>query len=249
MSNFWTAIIAAGAAILSSILTSYLTHYFERRLRKREHELNWLEERFTPALNFLGKVSAIISNAPNTPKGRKQIVDEIHNIVTGPSTENNAWCIAVLLDPEETGLRDHVLSTMTYARIAEGGKELTEYQVRLQLSLEALAKEFRRERQAIVAGKSLETLINERKTELDRTTHRFVEALNVLRAFVNSEADLDPSLRKLQFSDVRGASLDLAFKIVFDAGGRQKQIRLQELHRECEQRGWLSQPIGDGGVH
>lgn len=68
------------------------------------------------------------------------------------------------------GFRDHILSTMTYARIADGNKELTEYQVRLQLSLEALAKEFRRERQAIMAGKSLETLINERKTELDKTT-------------------------------------------------------------------------------
>ncbi len=249
MPNLWTAIIAAGAAILSSILTSYLTHYFERRLRKREHELNWLEERFTPALNFLGKVSAIISNVPNTPKGRKQIVREIHNIVTGPSTENNAWCIAVLLDPEETGLRDHVLSAMTYARIMEGDKEFTEYQVRLQLSLEALAKEFRRERQAIVAGRSLETLINERKTELDKTTQKFGEALNVLKAFVNSEADLVSSLRKLQLSDVRGTSLGLAFEIAFDAGDRQKQIRLQELHRECERRGWLSQSISDGGIH
>lgn len=66
---------------------------------------------------------------------------------------------------------------------------------------------------------------------------------------MNSETDLASSLRKLQSLDVRGASLDLAFKIAFDTGDQQKQVLLQELHRECERRGWLPRPIGEGVVH
>lgn len=66
---------------------------------------------------------------------------------------------------------------------------------------------------------------------------------------MNSETDLGSSLRKLQSSDVRGTNLDLAFKIVFDAGDQQKQIVLQELRRACERHGWLPQPIGERGVH
>ncbi len=125
MSDPWTAVIAAGAAILSSALTSYLTHYLERRRHRREYELKWLEERFRPALDFLGRVLAAIGHNSDTQAARERIADEIHKVVVGPVQENNAWCIAVLLDPEDTGLRDRVLSAMTYAHIAESGEQLT----------------------------------------------------------------------------------------------------------------------------
>jgi hypothetical protein len=87
---FWTAIIASGAAILSSVLTSYLTHLFDNRRRTREYELRWLEERFGPALDFLGKVIAIVSNTTKTKNGRRDTVKKIYNIVTSQSKESNA---------------------------------------------------------------------------------------------------------------------------------------------------------------
>ena len=167
--TLWTAIIAAGAAILSSALTIYLTHLFVDRERKREYELKWLEERFGPAIEFLGRVIAAVNNIPNTPSGRKRAASKIRNIVTGSSKDTNAWYISILLDPEDTGLRDGVFSVMRYARIKDSEKEFSEYQARLLRHLEELAEEYRTERQAIAKGTSLEVLIRKRKTNLDKT--------------------------------------------------------------------------------
>ena len=91
MSNLWVASIAAGAAILSSFLTSLFTHLYINKRHKRDYELKWLEERFIPAINFISRVYAIISNTPNTPKGRTQIKNNIKEIVVGSSNEDNAW--------------------------------------------------------------------------------------------------------------------------------------------------------------
>jgi hypothetical protein len=119
MTTLWAAIIAAGAAILSSALTSYLTHRFERHQQRKEYELEWLEERFTPALNFLARVTAIVGNSLHSQEGRNRIADEIHDYVSGPAKHKHAFCVAVLLDPENTGLQGHILPALTYARIRE----------------------------------------------------------------------------------------------------------------------------------
>lgn len=236
----WTALIAAGAAILSSILTSYLTHHFERRRRERDHELRWLEERFGPALEFLGKVLAIVSNAPHTQDGYARVREEIHNIVTGSSKESNAWYIATLLDPEGTGLGEHIHSAMTYARIAESAEEFLKYQARLHLNLKTLAEEFRRERQAIVAGKSLESLIQKRKSELDKNTHELEAALQAVRAFVEGKAELNSTLVNVKRSNVRDTKLDWVFEIVASGDDPEKRTRLKELRSECDQRSYTT---------
>ena len=236
----WAALIAAGAAIVSSVLTSYLTHRFERERRKREYELKWLEERFTPALDFLGRVYALINGAPNTEEGRKQIADEIRSIVVGPAKESNAWCVAVLLDPEETGLSGLIHSAMTYARIAESKEEFTDYRIRLHLSLKELAEEFRRERQAIASGKSLESLIRERKSELKESVRTMEKAIRALRTFLDGKADLDSTLREVNGSGVRGPRLNWVFEIVSNAIDQQDQVRLEQVRGACDKRGWLA---------
>lgn len=236
----WAALIAAGAAIFSSVLTSYLTHCFERKRRKIEYELKWLEERFTPALDFLGRVSAIISNAPNTEEGRRQTAAEIENIVVGSSKESNAWCIAVLLDPEDTGLSDLIHSAMTYARIGQSEEEFRDYQIRVHLSLKELAEEFRKERQAVASGKSLESLIGKRKSELEENAHRMEKAIRALRVFLEGKVDLGPTLREVKGSGIRGARLNWAFEIVSSAVDKQDQVRLGEVRRACEEKGWLA---------
>ena len=243
----WAALIAAGAAILSSVLTSYLTHRFERKRYEREYELEWLEERFTPALDFLGRILAIVSSAPNTQEERKQMADEIRKIVVGPSKKNNAWCIAILLDPEETGLSELIHSAMTYARIAESEREFTNYWIRLHSNLKALAEEFRRERQAIASGKSLEFLITRRKSELEEDTRSMTKALHALKAFLDGEANLDSTLREVKGSGVRGARLNWVFEIVSGAGDQQKQARFEEVRRACEESGWLSKGLRKRG--
>jgi hypothetical protein len=238
--TIWTAIIAAGAAILSSMLTSYLTHLLYQRQRKKEYELKWLEERFGPALDFLGKVLAAVSNTPKKPGARKRIANEIYNIVTSQSKDSNAWYVSVLLDPENTGLRDYVQSAMTYARIQESNKEFINYEVRLQMSLEELAEEFRRERQAIVKGKSLDNLIAERKTRLDKSYRQFSQALGALKAFVKGESDIEAVLAKVGSSSIRGARLKSVLSILATETDKQTLTRLEEVTNKCIERRWLS---------
>lgn len=240
MWTLWAALIAAGAAIISSALTSSLTHYFEHKRRKRQYELKWLEERFTPALDFLGRVYAIISNAPNTEEGRRQTAAEIGNVVVGSSKESNAWCIAVLLDPEETGLSDLIHSAMTYARIGESEEGFRDYQIRVHLGLKELAEEFRRERQAITSGKSLESLISGRKREIEERMDRMTKILHALRTFLDGKADLDSTLREVKISGVRGTGLNRMFEIVSNAADQQNRGRLGKVREACEKRGWLA---------
>ena len=233
MSTLWAAIIAAGAAILSSALTSYLTHYFERRRLRREYELKWLDERFTPALDFLAEVPAIVGNALHTQEGRDRVVDEIHNFVTGPAKHKNAFCIAVLLDPENTGLQEHILSALTYARIRESEEELMRYHIRLHMSLRVLAEEYRRERQAILAGKSLDALIAERKAEQEESTRRLERALDLVRAFLDGSSDLRTTLRALKKDRISGEDLDWVSRVLLSGTAQGGRIaRLSELRRE-----------------
>jgi hypothetical protein len=243
--EFWAAIIAAGAAIIASVLTSYLTYWFAQQQNKRQYELKWLEERFGPALDFLGRVYALVSNVPNTPEGREQLVNEIHNLVVGPSQESNAWCIAVLLDPEDTGLRDLILSVLAYARIAESEREFIDYQVKLHWSLQALAEEFRREREAIASGKSLETLIRARKTALDKQIQELKRVQDTLSSFVEGKVELGSALRKIEHSRVRGFNLDLLLRGVANGLDCERQARVNCIRDECKRRGWLIKSQSD----
>ena len=251
MSALWAALIAAGAAILSSALTSWLTNYLERRRRRIEHELKWLEERFTPALNLLGRLSAVISAVPSPREERKQMADKIKSIVVGQTKENNAWTIAILLDPEETGLSSMVFSAMAYARIAESKDAFTKYWLGVHWGLKELAQEFRRERQAIVSGKSLQSLIEERKDELEKRTDKAIIALNALRIFSAGEAELSSVLQQVERSGVKGAELNWMFDLVSRASDSEGRDRLGELRKACRECGWLSSnriPLGKTGI-
>lgn len=239
MLPIWVALIAAGAAILSSALTSWLTHRFEHKRRRIEHELRWLEERFSPALNFLGQVDAIISSVPNTSEERAQMAEKIEQIVVGRSKENNAWTIGLLLDPEQTGLSDIVLSAMTYGRIAESKSEFTAYLLRVHLGLQKLAEEFRRQRQVITSGGSLESLIQQRKAELGEHMDRVGSALHTLRRFAEDEEDQGSTIQQIQRSGVRGAELEWVLDLASKSSDKNQRAKLEVLKREFEGLGWL----------
>jgi len=239
MSPIWVALIAAGAAILSSALTSWLTHRFEHKRRRTEYELKWLEERFAPAMNFLGQVDAVISSVPHDRDERKRMSEKIESIVVGRSKENNAWTVALLLDPEQTGLGGLVFSVMAYGRITESEEAFIDYQVRVHLGLQRLAEEFRRQRQAILSGKSLESIIQERKSELDRRLNEVRNVMRALQCFSEGEEGLDSIIRQVQKSPVRGAELKWMLDIVSRASERHIQADLERLRQEFEARGWL----------
>jgi len=145
-----------------------------------------------------------------------------------------------LLDPEDTGLSDLVDSAVTYAHIAESEEEFNRYWARLHLSLKELAEEFRRERQAITSGKSLESLIKGRKREIEERMDRMAKALHALRAFLGGKADLDSTLREVMSSGVRGKRLNWMFEIVSNAADQQNRGRLGKVREACEKRGWLA---------
>jgi len=239
MSAIWVALIAAGAAILSSALTSWLTHRLEYKRRRTEYELKWLEERFAPAMNFLGQVDAIISSVPHDIEERKRMAEKIEHIVAGRSKENNAWTIALLLDPERTGLGGVVLSVLAYARITESEEAFNDYLIRVHLGLQRLAEEFRRQRQAILSGKSLESIIQDRKGEIDRRMSEVRNVMNGLQSFVEGEEDLDPVIRLVQKSSVRGDELKWMLDIVSRTGERNEQVDFKGLQQELGARGWL----------
>jgi hypothetical protein len=236
----WVALIAAGAAILSSVLTGWLTHHFEHRRRRTEHELRWLEERFSPALNFLGRLDAIISSIPNTSEERAQMAERIEQIVVGQSKENNAWTIGLLLDPEQTGLSDIVLSAMTYGRIADSKDEYTAYLVRIHLSLQKLAEEFRRQRQAITSGKSLESMITQRKAELDRHIENVGGVLHALRSFAEDEEGQESTIQQIRETDIRGAELTWALDLVLKGINQNQRDKIEVLKSELKRLGWLN---------
>lgn len=235
MSVLWAALIAAGTAIL----ISWLTHYFERRRRRIEYDLKWLEERFVPALNYLSSVDAILSAVPNTMEERTRTSETIGSIIVGETKENNAWTIALLLDPEQTGLGDLVFSVMAYGRIRESEQAFTDYQARVHLALRELAREFRRERQAIASGKSLQKLITERKSEADERVHSAMKMLDTLRGFSGEREEIPSILHEIERRGLRGADLKWMFNIVSNSIDRKKRPGLEELRKECRERGWI----------
>jgi hypothetical protein len=240
MDPAWAAIIAAGAAIVSSALTSFLSHRFEQRRRSRDYELQWLEERFAGALSFLGAVVSAVGATPNTPEGRKQLAERIHTIVDGPTREANSWFIAVMLDPENTGLRRHVFSAMAYARIEESAEAFTRYWAEVAVSLEALANEYSRQRQALIAGKSLHSLIMERKTKAEEDTRSYMRVIEALKTYLDGRADIEETIAAIRRSPVRGATLALFLRPP-STQDPTLEDKLRTLRRECEARGWIAE--------
>lgn len=239
MTAVWAAMVAAGAAILSSALTSYLTHRFERRRQRKEYELKWLQERFEPALDFLAKVTAIVGSSVHSQEGRERIADDIQDYVSGPAKHKHAFCVAVLLDPENTGLQGYILPALTYARIRDSEKELLRYYARLHMSLEVLAEEYRTERRAILSGKSLDDLIAERKKVQEESSRKFDRAMELVRSFLDGHADLETTIGLLKKARVRSKELGWALWGLSGATDPETKKMLEKLRHEGQQHGWV----------
>jgi hypothetical protein len=242
----WAAIIAAAAAIASSILTSFVNHQLEQQHRSRDYDIKWLEERFGGAFSYLGTVLSAVGSNANTPEGRKKTIESIHAIVDGPTKETNPWYVALMLDPENTGLRNHVYSAMAYARIQESAEVFTRYWAEVTVALEALANEYSRQRQAIIRGESLQDLISERKTKAEQQTQAFKSVMDALRTYLEGESDLDQTLPVIENSQVRGLTLALFLKLPSTDDPLSRE-RMGAIRRECQARGWIPEhPLPPG---
>jgi hypothetical protein len=116
------------------------------------------------------------------------------------------------------------------------------------MSLELLAEEYRRERRAILSGKSLDALIAERKKEQEESSQRFEQALQLLQAFLDGDTDLETTIRFLKKARVRSKELGWVLWGLDGTTHVERKARLEEFRRECQQQGWVLQAPAKGKV-
>jgi hypothetical protein len=204
------ALIAAGAAILSSALTSILTHIFAQARQARLAELKWLDERFTPAISFLANISAILSHTIHTDPELHSLQASIYDAVHGPAPDRDAFSVAILLDPEDTGLRTHVIGADMY----------------------------RKERTAILSGTRLHRLLRTRKTLHDRSTHQLNRAGELVQKYMSDQSSLKSTIRSLKRSRVTDRHITVAtWPYALYATGDAK-ARWDTLAAALNEHGW-----------
>ncbi len=237
MSDYLVAILAASAAIISSFLTSFLTYLFLKRENKRNHQLKWLEDKFNPAIEFMGKVLSIASGFTNIDINFKDAYTQIHNFIVSPSKENNIFYIALSLDPDRTGLEDMIFSTMTYANIMKGPMEFNDYFSRLHTNFIELTTEYRKERTLVLRGKSIENIIYTRKKRIEKFTNEISKLLFPLQKYKNSIIEMHEMIGKLRF--INKKNLEYALSILKAENDPMKLDRLKDAKNEFKKRGWL----------
>jgi len=227
-----SACVGGALAIVASVLTTLLSHRLEWRRRKIEENLHWLDERYQPTLEFLGKLIAdLATQRPLDSADLHQIQRRVEQSV------KRAWPCALRLDPEDTGLRDIVLDTLTYDRISQGREEFFEYRAHVVRSFQALSTIFREEREAILSGNSLKSLIQERAQRKKKELQRFSRLWRVLEDFRDGKYSVDQALQHIGKLQVRGTSL----RLLLDGMEQQTDTtnRIVLLKKECEDRGWV----------
>jgi hypothetical protein len=144
------------------------------------------------------------------------------------------------LDPEQTGLRDYIESVLRYAHINESDAEFYKYQARVYISLEELAKEYRRERQAIARGKSLESLISERKKKLDKENQQFINALTAIKDYFDKKSDLISTLDIVEKSNIRFTRLATVVNILVSDKNKETFIPYKFIRDKFVELGWMN---------
>jgi hypothetical protein len=232
------ALIAAGAAILSSALTSILTHIFAQARQARLAELKWLDERFTPAISFLANISAILSHTIHTDPELHSLQASIYDAVHGPAPDRDAFSVAILLDPEDTGLRTHVIGALDYIEVSKDEHALIAYCAKIRDSLETLADMYRKERTAILSGTRLHRLLRTRKTLHDRSTHQLNRAGELVQKYMSDQSSLKSTIRSLKRSRVTDRHITVAtWPYALYATGDAK-ARWDTLAAALNEHGW-----------
>lgn len=234
--DWWVALVGPVSAIVASTLTAYLAHRFEWRRRQIDENLRWLEERYRPALEFLGELVGMLS----TVKAREDAerLSFLHRIQKYAS---HAWPCALRLDPEDTGLRDLLLETLTYAHIAQSEKDFREYAVRVLSNYQALNRTFLEERERVLSGTTLTALIRERTRRKQQERERFRRGMEAIQAYAEGRSPLEPTLRELERAGIRGELLRIVLELEKEAqkvAGDEKD-RIENLQQVCRERGWL----------
>jgi len=230
--NLLSACVGGALAILASVLTTLLSHRLEWRRHKVDENLRWLDERYQPTLEFLGELIAeLATQRPLNSADLHQIQRRIEQSV------KRAWPCALRLDPEDTGLRDIVFDTLTYAHISQGREEFFEYMARVLRSFQTLSTIFREEREAILSGSSLKSLIQKRAQRKKEELQRFRHLLGVLEDFINEKYSVDQALRQIGKSHVQGTLLGFLLDLMEQRTAKADRIAL--LRKECQDRGWM----------
>ncbi len=230
----WSVIVGPVSAIIASALTAYLAYRFELRRRRTEENLRWLEERYQPALRLLGELVGILSAA----RGEER--DEwlsIQNQIRARASQ--AWPCAFQLDPEDTGLRDLVLEVLAYGHIARSKEDFYNYAIKVLSIFQTLNRIFLEERERILSGKSLMTLIRERMQRKQQETERFHRGIKALQAYTAGRKPLKQTLPELERSGIRGGLLRLLLNMEREKADTEGKARLSELENIFHEQGWL----------
>lgn len=244
MPEWQVALISAGAAILSSALTAYISHRLEWRRRRVEENLRWLEERYRPALAFMARLAAeLAGRRPINDAERLSIRRRVEEVA------RKAWPVAFHLDPEDTGLRDFVLEALRYSRIAESPERLNEYTVGVLRAFETLQRIFLEERDEILSGASLTGLVRKRMDRKRKEEQRFLRFLRELEAFRDGRRTLPQILDRIRGSGIQGELLSLLLKAMEEKAEGSGKDRLAELREACQAHGLLRERGGSHGLH
>lgn len=295
-STLWAAVITAIAvavsslvAAVASVVISWRTLGNEREKQRIEHELEWLERRFVPAMKFLSRVIAVTHNTflasahyldvepnrgvtsvapprpapptippapPNVLTGgmaalsqddknaqdrRQNIRKQIEEVVAGQNEDNNAWCVSVLLDPEDSGLRGLITSTMAYWNITDSTENFAHYLANLLSSLSELTNEFHQAGLAIRAGTSLEVLIKERKARREANRGRLKVLATLLGVIWHTQTTLASDFEEIKQLGVKNEDLVWAFETASTVasagtGDEVAMAKIDELRQECIKR-------------
>ncbi len=234
MPEWQVALISAGAAILSSALTAYISHRLEWRRRRVEENLRWLEERYRPALAFMGEL--VTELAGQHPLEHAELLSIRHRV---EELTRKAWPSALYLDPEDTGLRELVLETLRYARIAESRENFVEYTVNVLRNFSALQRIFLEERDEILSGQYLKSLIRKREDRKRKEDRRFQRFWQELESFRDGKRTLSQILHQIHESGIRGELLSLLLENLERKSAGMGKERVIELREACRERGWL----------
>lgn len=132
-----------------------------------------------------------------------------------------------------------MLETMRYAWIAESPEEFNKYTARVLWNFGMLHQLFLEERDEILSGSSLKSLIRKRMDKKRKETQRLQRLQQELEAFRDGQRALSRILRQIWRSDIRGELLGLLLKILEEKAGETGKARLSELQKACQEHGLL----------
>lgn len=195
MESWIAALIAAGAAILSSVLTSVLTHFFDQKKISQTQQILVIEERFQPAIAFLDE---LISFVDAERAERILTIKDLQDYIQRSPNGKNVWCVSIALDPEDTGLRELVHSVLRYNFIDRNKEELNKYLVTLIKNYETLLLEYGKEKEILLSGRSFKSIVDSRKKRIIEDNKRFKTLLEIVDKFSNNKIKIEQAVEAIK---------------------------------------------------